>query len=220
MRKLLGLLIACGLCTSAFAQGVNLELGYTYIYAPQWDKALQTYNFARPFVSEKQALLQHGVFADWHAVFASQHTLKQGLGLSYSYFRSTAENPGLINTLNLHLAKPYYLIHFQKEAGKGLYSELTVAVLLGGMTRRVNEESYLIDGDRAMALGIGGELAYKAGYCIKLGASSAIAPFVQVGVAPFYYSPKTEQLLNQTMELTSNAATPIFQGRAGLALAW
>ena len=42
-------------------QEVKVDVGYKYLYSNQWDKAIQTYNFSRPDLIEKQPLLMNGL---------------------------------------------------------------------------------------------------------------------------------------------------------------
>ena len=44
---------------NSIAQEFKIDASYNYMFANQWDKAIQTYNFSRPFNYEKQPLLMH-----------------------------------------------------------------------------------------------------------------------------------------------------------------
>ena len=35
----------------SMAQEFKIDVSYNYLYSNQWDKAIQTYNFSRPFVA-------------------------------------------------------------------------------------------------------------------------------------------------------------------------
>ena len=53
MRTLF-LLLFLFLFIDAQSQQIEVDLSYKYIFANNWDKAIQTYNFSRPFLTEKQ----------------------------------------------------------------------------------------------------------------------------------------------------------------------
>ena len=42
---------------STKAQEFRTDVSYKYMFSNKWDKAIQTYNFSRPFIETKQPLL-------------------------------------------------------------------------------------------------------------------------------------------------------------------
>ena len=202
---------------SIIAQEFRTDISYKYIFANKWDKAIQTYNFSRPFLEKKQPLLMHGLNASVSYIFKSSSSLKHGINISYNYFKSSAENENLKNILNLHFLNLGYIIHYENnEKTKGLYTDLIISAVSSGLFRNVNDEPFEYDEARAKAFGIGGDLSIRAGYYLKLKNKIYLSPFVLVGYTPYIYSPNSEAVINQTKGLVSNNWTGIFTTQVGL----
>jgi hypothetical protein len=202
---------------SIIAQEFRTDISYKYIFANKWDKAIQTYNFSRPFLEKKQPLLMHGLNASVSYIFKSSSSLKHGIHISYNYFKSSAENENLKNILNLHFLNLGYIIHYENnEKTKGLYTDLIISAVSSGLFRNVNDEPF--EYDEAKAFGIGGDLSIRAGYYLKLKNKIYLSPFVLVGYTPYFYSPNSEAVINQTKGLVSNNWTGIFTTQVGLTL--
>lgn len=214
------LLLSCLLViaqNSLQAQEFKASVSYNSVNANQWDKAIQTYNFSRPFLEEKQPLLMHGLNASTSYIFTSSKKIKHGINLSYSYFKSSAENENLNNILNLHFINLGYILHFENtEKPYGLYTDLIISALSSGLFRNVNGEPYTYDEKTAKAFGIGCDISIKAGYYLNLNNKSYLSPFVSVGYAPSLYSPNIEVVINQTKGLVSKSWTGIFTTQIGL----
>jgi hypothetical protein len=137
--------------------------------------------------------------------------------MSYSFFRSSAENINFENILNLHLLNLGYVIHYEnKEKMNGLYSDLTISALSSGVYRNVNGEPFIYDEKTSKAFGIGGDIQLKFGYYFKLKNKSYISPFIAASYTPFIYSPNFEGVVNQTKGLTSNNWTGLLNAQVGL----
>ncbi len=213
------ILILLFLCPQiAFSQNLRVGFGYSYLYAKQWDKAIQTYNFSRPFNVKKQPLLENGVTIYASYLFNSGKRYMHGINCSYSYFNSTSTNENLSNTLNLHLVKPGYGIHFENNGKlKCLSTDLIVSAVLGGLFRCVNHTPYLYDDKRAKALGIGGSIDIKCAYrCLKINKGLSMSPYVNAGFTPYFYAPGFESLINQTKQLVSKTSTEILNLELGV----
>ena len=199
------------------AQELKTDVSYKYMFANQWDKAIQTYNFSRPFISENQPLLMHGLNASISYIFKSTKNLRHGINLSYSYFRSSSENENLENVLNLHSLNLGYILHYENnDMLKGLYTDLIISATSIGLFRKVNGESFEYDDTRSKAFGIGGDLSIRAGYYLNLKNKIYLSPFVLVGYTPYIYSPNSEAVINQTKGLVSNNLNGIFTTQIGL----
>jgi len=199
------------------AQEFKADVAYKYIYANQWDKAIQTYNFSRPFITEKQPLIIHGLNGSVSYIFKSQKKIKHGLNFSYAYFRSSSDNENLVNVLNLHFLNFGYLLHYENaERLKGFYSDLIISPTSSGLFRNVNGEPFVYDDSKSKAFGIGGNISLKAGHQLKIKGKTYLSPFIAFGYTPYFYSPNTEEVINQTKGLTSKKWTPIFTTQFGL----
>ncbi|MDH4472267.1 MAG: hypothetical protein QE487_06645 [Fluviicola sp.] len=211
------LAITCSLCFGVVAQKVRVGASYTYLYAGQWDKAIQTYNFSRPFLTKPQPLLIHsaGVSGTYFFGDDNEKMLKHGIRLSYNYARSTAENTNFTNILQLHLLTPGYVMHW-KIGEKALYAEASVSVLTSGLFRQVNSEPVSDDDTPVRAFGIGGLIEAEFGYRKLFPAKNSIDPFVSVGYAPYLFSRNSEAVLNQTSGLTGRNWTGLLQLKVGV----
>lgn len=215
MRHILFAILIVISC-SASAQSFHYGLGYNYTFSPQWDKAIQSYNFSRPELSEKQPLLMHGCYANASVLFFGlRHA--HGISLTYNLARSAAENTNFTSVLGLHMISTGYFWHSERVVVPDhFYFDAGASLLLGGIFRKVNGEALIDEDSNIKAFGIGGEVNVGAGYHILITQKLALAPFVQLCYSPYYYSPRSEALLNQTIELTGKKWTGIFTGRIGI----
>lgn len=198
-------------------QEIDGNISYSFINSNQWNKAIQTYNFSRPFLDEKQPLLNHGVNAAFSYLFKSDKKIKQGINLSYSYFRSNAENENLNNRLNLHMVNIGYLLRYENQnKWKGFYTDLIISATSNALFRYVNSKPYTVDGDKAKGLGVGGDIAIKAGYQLQKTKRFHISPFAKIGYSPYVYSPNFESVSNQTKGLSSKNWTGILNAQVGI----
>jgi hypothetical protein len=203
--------------SSTMAQEFRTDISYKYMFSDKWDKAIQTYNFSRPFIETKQPLLTHGLNASVSYIFQSSKCLKHGINLSYSYFKSSAENENLNNILNLHFLNLGYIIHYEDSKRlKGLYTDLIFSAVSSAVFRNVNDDPFEYDETRSKAFGVGGDLSIRAGYYINLKNKIYLSPFVLVAYTPYIYSPNSEAVFNQTTGLVSNNWTGIFTTQVGL----
>ena len=216
LKKLYGIFLLV-LSINLTAQELKLDLSYKYIYSKQWDRAIQTYNFSRPFLTKKQPLLMNGLNTSLSYVFKNEKHFKHGINLSYSYFRSSAENENFNNSLNLHFINLGYLLHYENpDKWEGVYSELIVSSTLSGLFRNLNGEPFEYNETKSKALGIGGEINLKVGYYLKLKNKSYTSPFISFGYTPYLFSPNSEAVINQTKELASKNWTAILSPQIGM----
>ena len=216
MKRIGLILYLCGQSVFGFAQW-NFSVGYNYMVAGGWDRAIQTYNFARPELTDKQPLLIHGVQLSYNYLFRSEKPMQHGFLFSYRYFRSAAQNENFNAAINVHLVNIGYLYH-----GKNLtkaspfFVDVSVSVLLGGIFRNVNGDPLRDDESRIWAPGIGGELRPRIGYDLLVKEKWTFSPYLQTTYCPFYYSPRAEAMLNQTIGLTGPKYTGILSLEVGI----
>ena len=203
---------------NSIAQEFKIDASYNYMFANQWDKAIQTYNFSRPFNYEKQPLLMHGLTTSGTYIFKSTKRIKPGVNISYSYFRSSSENENLDVKLHLNFLKVAYLLHYEyKEKLKNLYTDFIFSATTSALFRNVNGKPFTYDEEKSKAYGIGGEISVKMGYFMKFKNKNGISPFILIACSPYFYSPNTEAVINQTKGLASKPSTAIFSAQMGLA---
>ena len=216
MRTLFFLLFLF-LFIDAQSQEIEVDLSYKYMFAGNWDKAIQTYNFSRPFLKEKQPLLMHGINGSISYIFKSKKKFKQGINASYSHFTSYAENVNFVNQLNLHFLNIGYILRFEStEKWQGLTTDLILSASSSALFRNVNDEPFIYDEVRSKAFGIGGDLSIKTSYSFNLKNNIRLSPFIQIGYTPYLYSPNTEAVINQTKGLAAPNFTDIFASQIGV----
>jgi len=205
------------LLKTSHAQEFSMHLAYENCYSKQLDKAIQTYNFSRPFLPNKQPLLTNGFNASSSFLFNSSVNRKQGIHISYSLFKSYVENEKLINSFNLNVLSLGYILHYEYK-GKltGWYSDCIISVKTSGLSRNVNEEKHEYNDDKTYAYGIGGDLSVKLGYYLHLKKSTYLSPFIGIAYTPYLYAPNNEAIINQTKGLTSENWTWILSPQVGL----
>lgn len=216
MRTLF-LLLFLFLFIDAQSQEIEADLSYKYMFANNWDKAIQTYNFSRPFLTEKQQLFMHGINGSISYIFKSENKFKQGINASYSHFSSYAENENFVNQLNLHFLNIGYILRYEStEKWQGLTTDFILSASSSALFRNVNEEPFIYDEVLSKALGIGGDLSIKTSYSFNLKNNIRLSPFIQIGYTPYLYSPNTEAVINQTRGLVSPKFTGVFTSQIGV----
>lgn len=198
------------------AQKVEFGAAYAYLYATQWDKAIQTYNFARPFKSYKQPLLHTGG-AVYGAYLFPKGKVKKGVCLTYAYYSSSSTNAAIATNFNLHTLKPSFFIRTIYK--KKLSADLALSLLTGALTKRVNGEQYIYRESNNTAFAIGACLGAKLTYrCLRLNERCALAPYVEASYTPYVYTPNFEPLLNQTRQLASKPHSSLLGINCGIIL--
>jgi hypothetical protein len=200
----------------ANAQKFSMDVSYKYIYAKQWDRSIQLYNFSRPWLIEKQPLLIHGMNAGFNYALSTKQEVNHGFSVDLSFFRSVAENKNIANAINLYMSnigyfarKDYSILH------SNCYADIRLALTVSGIFRRINQEPMLVDETQTRAFGIGSDIQVKFGYNLPCLARIKSSLFLAVSYAPFVYSPYSESVLNQTMGITNHYGTGIVGTQIG-----
>lgn len=218
MRVIIVSIILFFMPLTLIAQEIKIDASYHYLFANQWDKAIQTYNFSRPFLSEKQPLLMHGLTSSGTYIFKSPKRLKHGVNISYSYFNSSSENENLDVKLHLNFLKLAYILHYDyQEKLKNLYTDFIFSATTSALFRNINGNPFTYDEEKSKAYGIGGDISVKMGYFMKFKNKVGLSPFLLIACTPYFYSPYTEAVINQTKGLASKPSTAIFSAQMGLA---
>jgi hypothetical protein len=216
MRALF-LLLFLFLFIDAQSQEIEADLSYKYMFASNWDKAIQTYNFSRPFLTEKQPLFMHGISGSVSYIFKSENKFKQGINASYSHFSSYAENVNFVNQYILHFLNVGYLLRYEStEKCKGLTTDFILSASSSALFRNVNDEPFIYNDMRSKAFGIGGDLSVRTSYSFNIKNKIRLAPFFQIGYTPYLFSPKTEAVINQSSGLAAPNFTDVFSSQIGV----
>jgi hypothetical protein len=198
------------------AQKLSLDVTYKYMYAKQWDRSIQLYNFSRPWLIEKQPLFMHGVNAGFSYDVSSKKEFMHGLSVDFSFFRSISENKNMVNAINLYISNMGYFV--RKDFSilhSNCYTEIRLALTVSGIFRRINQEPMLVDETQTRAFGIGSDIQVKFGYELPCLAGIKGSLFLAVSYAPYVYSPYSESVLNQTMGITNHYGTGIVGAQIG-----
>lgn len=220
MKQLIFLLtcLLLGLQHSS-AQETSISAGLNYVYASQWDKAIQTYNFTRPFLIERQPLLEYGTFLHVQRIFRSKKTWHSGIGINYSFICSRADNPNFESTLRAQLINFAYVLHQAEGAWISHVSfDVASSALISLQGRRVNSETIDPAENLGFAPGFGLGVNVKANYALPF--SVRLSAFVALGYSHLLYDPFAESLLNQTTGLNGSTQTPLINGQIGLQWRW
>ena len=70
--KIVNFLITCLFAINSSAQEWKADISYKYMFSNQLDKIIQTYNFSRPLLAEKQPLLMHGLNTAVSRIFKNE----------------------------------------------------------------------------------------------------------------------------------------------------
>lgn len=200
----------------ANAQKFSMDISYQYMYAKQWDRSIQLYNFSRPWLIEKQPLLIHGMNMGFNSALSIKQKLNHGLSGDLSFFSSSAANLNVLNTVHLFLGNIGYFAHKQMTIqSSSLYVEARVAMTISGLFRRTNQAPLLLDDKQVRAFGIGSQLQVKLGYYLPFFEGVKSSLFVAIAYHPYIYSPYGESVLNQTMGITNHYGTGVVSAKIG-----
>jgi hypothetical protein len=177
-KKLFLIMLIFGIIGPLKSQLLQFEIANNYLHANEWNKAIQTYNFSRPFLSEPQPLFRLGLNFSATYLFTNEKKLNHGIGLGYSYYNSYALNDSFSNSLLLNFLSINYVLQWKaKQTEGGLYSEMNLSIKSSGLFRRVNDEAFLVDESVSKAFGLGGDLGLKVGYMLPSKRRSGLAFF-------------------------------------------
>jgi hypothetical protein len=190
------------LAGTSYSQELRIGIGYSNLYSQQFDRLIQTYNFSRPFLDEKQPLLDNGIHSSLSYLFQSEKNLKSGIAVDYSLFKSTADNPNLNSKIAFNMLELGYLLYFENTDKFGnFYSELEVSAVFGLLNKKQNNETYMIDDKAVRSFQVGGSLHLNIGYLFELSNKLKISPFIGLNYAPYFSEGRSEIVINQTSDL-------------------
>jgi hypothetical protein len=195
------------------------SISYKYLYSSQLDKAVQTYNFSRPFLEEKQPLFIHGWQSGLTYFFRTEKKWHHGIACQYAQVRSRAENELFENKLALHLLQLGYALQYNNtERWPNIYLELQTSVIATILTKKVNTTHFTYDEEQTPAYGIGGNIAMRCGYKLPSKSSLQLIPFAQADCTPYHFAPNDETLINQTRALVTANWKGMFSVQIGVAV--
>ena len=219
MKKFL-IISFSAICSCTFSQSWKVYLGMDDVYCPRWDQAIQTYNFTRPWLSEKQPLMQYGAYSKIEHVFNSQSetTWKKSLYLNYSINSSVAENTNFINRLIVQTVTPGVgFTHGLSRKVNQLNVTICTGLLLSALKRTINDSAIVLENEWSTSFGIGVQTEMIVKYDFHL-AKKMISPFLNFGFTPYLFQPDAEVMLNETKGLISKPNYILVNASAGVVL--
>jgi hypothetical protein len=212
-------LVALSVLYSVFihSQRMTIGLSYEYFYSVAMDKIIQTYNFDRPFLQNKQPLFTNGLNASFSIFKKREQKWTHGFYSSYSFLKSYAENESFGNRFLLNLMDLGYALRYQDTSSLGrFYSELQVTTKFSGLFRRTNGDAFIYDDMRSRSFGIGGCISWLIGYSFQLKNNNSVSPTFQLICTPYIYAPNNESVINGTKGLISESWQTLFSTRFGV----
>jgi hypothetical protein len=217
MRPVALLVLGCIAPLLTHAQEHHVDVGYRYLYAPRWDRMVQTYNVSRPFLDELQPLLQHGIGMGYAYFFSGERRLRSGLSIGYDRFISHADASGLESRIRLHQLRIGYTARIlPQERERPWQVEVGASVLGNHLSRLVNDASIEDEELRPRSLGLGAEVNVLVGRRMAIGDHRWLMPYIRVGIAPYVHQPSAEPVLNQTRGLVAGDGTFMLTVGAGV----
>jgi len=218
MKKLI-FIILISIPLMCCAQFVQTGIGGKYFYSSRWDKMIQTYNFSRPHLNQKQPLLQYGGMLSLTCWSRNSGKLNHGFHSDLMFATSYAENPLLNNRINVMLVTAGYGLHIPaSQLMNNTYLDLFLNAEGSLVTRRVNGEALIVDDKRTAAPGVGCNIQFRYGYEMPLTETIKLTPYAGGSFSPFHYSPKSESVINQTMGLFEESGSTFWSVQIGIGI--
>lgn len=200
------------------AQEWRLRAGYSYLWSPAWDQALEYYYMARPFLDGRKVYLQSGFDGGLGVVFegrmAPYHGLELDYANSFAHYRDDVANQRLL----FHLLSLGYRLHLRRTSrDDGFYGELGLSPALALLTKNYSVE------DEAMshtekAWGGGGRLSAELGWRLELIQGRLFPGLYVRACGTLLHMPQTERVLMQTQGVLLGETQGLLLFQVGLTL--
>ena len=206
-------------------QSWEFHAGYQNVTAKQWNRAIQTYNFSRPFLEEKQPNLAGAAQVGMSYLFKNKTPFRYGPGIQYAMVRSTAENGG--ETDRIQVQWPELVFHFRyyysfRDSASGpsnaLYIETAPGFSILTMERRIDGELQTVDDTEQRFTGYGVALHTQVGFSWRVSEKLALEPYFSYTYDPLINIPESPVLINQTENFDLREGTSAGRLRLGLAI--
>jgi hypothetical protein len=202
------------------AQQWRWRAGYSYLWSPAWDQAMDYYYMARPFLDGRKAFLQSGLDVGLGIVFEGKMAPYHGLELDYANSLARYRDEAVEQRFRFHLLGLGYRLHLRRASRyDGFYGELGMsgvgAFLLKNYSASVETLSH---GQRAW--GGGARLSAEVGWRLSLFQGRVFPGFYARACGTLLYMPRSEPVLMQTQGvlLQKVQALLLFQGGITLSL--
>lgn len=216
MRILIILLLAF-FFQNGKAQSIGFGVGYQYQYSPEYVKAIQAFNLSRPWVEEKQPLLEDGMVINFEFLFPGEKLVKHGIYSNYLFYRSYSINSDYENAINQHGLNIGYLLRLDGSKMKRFFVDFGAALAMNFLERKLNNEWVTQDESKKNGFGIGWNFDFRFGYQIAFVGHKRqfFSPFIGFG-AGRVFNPNAESVINQTTGVATEDCSWLIVGRAGI----
>lgn len=223
MRQYCYVLLVLILCFTLNGQELGFNVNYRLIEAKEWNQATQVYNLSRPFLANKQPLLRHGMSIGLYYLPNTTNRLSWGPSLSFSLFRSAAENPGFdINIQSLLLDLGLKFQYQPLADNRNLNFSITPNLGLTRLARKLNGELVIIgETEEDMPLrsyGLGFGLNTQLTYDYAIHDNWSISPILGASYYPYLWASRSEVVFNESAAGDLKSSTSIWGIQGGIIL--
>ena len=224
MRFLL-IFFMLGYCLAGNAQSqeFGFSVSYQYLYAKEWNKAVQTYNFSRPFLTEKQPLLKHGIRLGAYYLFDTSKPFAWGPSVSISFHQSAADNNNFNINIQSFLLDLGMKLQYRPKLGdtSPLHMGITPHLTGLGLYRKLDGDVIIIEDDEeeempVRALGMGFGFNFQLGYDLNMGKSLIISPLFGMDYSPLVWSNRSDVVFNEASVGDLKSSTSMIRWQLGL----
>jgi hypothetical protein len=199
--KFIILIALMGINFQSFSQNY-VSVAYAYFYSPFLDKCIQTYNFDRPFLVEKQPLFQHGVNGTFQHIFKSDKKFKKGIGFEYQRMTSQVENQNLTNKLSLNSYTIAFILQKEQKIKNAHFDfQFMVDLALLELNNKKNKQKNLINNSIINNFGLGTNISFSSSYKNDFLIKNRLFPYLKTTTSAYYYAPYFEAIINGTKNL-------------------
>jgi hypothetical protein len=223
MKPLFIVLLVISCWFKVNGQEIGLNFNYQLIEAKEWNKATQVYNLSRPFLENKQPLLRHGMSFGFYYLRNPENRLSWGPSISFSFFRSSSENPNFDIDIHSLLVDLGAKIQYRPElANNNLNLSFTPNLTLTTLNRQLNGEVVIIGETeedqplRSYGLGLGINTQVSYDYVVK--DNWIISPMLGANYYPYLWASRSEVVFNESAAGDLKSSTSIIGLQGGVIL--
>ncbi len=205
----------------SFGQYWSFGSGYEFLYNNDWNKATQLYNTARPFLENKQRLLEHGLNINVAHYGKLKQTERKFLSANYSFYEVKTINPFLTTRVAMHMILlDYNLKSSDLWSEHPLYFSYGAGIRTNLTTRNIVDDPSTDEAYPIYSGGIGLEMNVSASYDFQMPSGLFISPFVKCSLSPLYFSPTAEKTLALTQGMSTSKWSNMCVLQLGMQVAW
>jgi len=205
----------------SFGQYWSFGSGYEFLYNNDWNKATQLYNTARPFLENKQRLLEHGLNINVAHYGKLKNFERKFISANYSFYEVKTINPFLTTRVAMHMILlDYNLKSSDLWSDHPLYFSYGAGIRTNLTTRNIVDDPSTDEAYPIYSGGIGLEMNVSASYDFQMPSGLFISPFVKCSLSPLYFSPTAEKTLALTQGISTSKWSNMCVLQLGLQVGW